>query len=300
MTNVVLTPRDIEILRLASRIGFLTETQICALFYSKHNGFELDLYHARGSLARRIKQLVDNGYLAKSTIPVSGTINRVAYLLGPNGAEAIRDTRGVEGHADPRWLAKRSGDLLIRSRHDIIATNFLVNLMMLSKLVPDFTLLDWIPDRDCRFYVPRGNKKLIVNPDLYVSVINGSPDGSTLFLQVDRDTLDNKSLRIMMLRFFQYGVSRIYKTDLSSPRFPRICIAAPSASRLDLIRSAVIAAKENYSGAEPAHVSRMPFWLATFDNVEINSLDRGFVTRKPLDPVWVNEFGKPLPSPLLP
>jgi hypothetical protein len=44
----------------------------------------------------------------------------------------------------------------------------------------------------------------------------------------------------------------------------------------------------------------MPFWLATFDQVEVNSIDQGFVSRKPLEPVWVNEAGNPFPSPLMP
>jgi hypothetical protein len=48
------------------------------------------------------------------------------------------------------------------------------------------------------------------------------------------------------------------------------------------------------------NVSRMPFWLATFDQVEVNALDQGFISMKPLEPVWVNEASKPFPSPLLP
>jgi hypothetical protein len=34
--------------------------------------------------------------------------------------------------------------------------------------------------------------------------------------------------------------------------------------------------------------------------VEVNSIDQGFVSRKPLEPVWVNEAGNPFPSPLMP
>ena len=299
MSNLVLTPRDLEVLRMSSRIGFLTETQICSLFYPKHNGFDLDLFHARGSLAKRIKKLVDNGYLAKSTIPCTGPRNRVAYILGPNGAEVLKNTREIESHSDPRWLTKRTNDILIRSRHDIITINFLVNLMMLDRLIPDFHLVDWIPDRDCRFYVPKGGKNLLVNPDLYLSVLNGGPGGATLFLEVDRDTLDKKAMHIKILRLFQYHSSRNYIRDLECDRFPRICIIAPSRARVEVLKSDILEAKKQYSSTVSENISRMPFWLATFDDVEVHSLDQGFVTRKPLEEVWESDTGKKYPSPLL-
>jgi len=140
----------------------------------------------------------------------------------------------------------------------------------------------------------------VVNPDLFASVRNGSPKGSTFFLEVDRDTLDKKALGIKVLRLFQYYASRKFKEDLETDRFPRICIIVPSSSRLAFIQNAIVNAKKHYSGAQAESVGRMPFWLATFDDVEVNSINQGFVSRKPLDPVWVNELGKAIPSPLLP
>lgn len=300
MRNIVITDRDVEILKTISRIGFLTETQICALFYSKSNDFTLDLKRARGSLSKRLYQLVHNGYLAKSTIPTSGKVNRVAYMLGPNGAEVLKNPRELESRQDPRWLERRANGLLIRSRHDIVTTNFLVNLIMLSRLLPAFHLIEWIPDRDCRFYIPQRDKKLVVNPDLYLSIRNGSADGLTLFLEIDNDTLDKKALRIKITRFFQYYSSRKFKRDLETDRFPRICILVPSQARLEVVKTAIVNAKEFYPGGSSDNVSRMPFWLTTFDQVEINSLDNGLVSKKALEPIWVNEAGKPFPSPLLP
>lgn len=137
-------------------------------------------------------------------------------------------------------------------------------------------------------------------PDLYLGVGSGSLDGPTLFLEVDNNTLDKKALRIKITRFFQYYSSRKYKRDLETDRFPRICILVPSQARLEVVKTAIVNAKEFYPGGSSDNVSRMPFWLATFQQVEVNSLDQGFVTKKPLEPVWVNEAGKQLPSPMLP
>ncbi len=149
---------------------------------------------------------------------------------------------------------------------------------MLSRLLPDFHLVEWIPDRDCRFYIPQGDKKLVVNPDLYLSVRNGSPEGLTLFFEIDNNTLDKKALRIKITRFFQYYSSRKYKRDLETDCFPRICILVPSQARLEVVKTAIVSAKEFYPSSSSDNVSRMPFWLATFDQVEVNSIDQGFVS----------------------
>lgn len=300
MRNIVITDRDVEILKMVSRVGFLTETQICTLFYYKNDSFILDFNRARNALAQRISLLVRSQYLVKSAIPFSGWRNRVAYLLGPEGAEVLKDSRELESRQDPRWRQRRENGLLIRSRHDMTTTNFLVNVMMLSRLLQDFHLIDWIPDRSCRFYVPQGDKKLVVNPDLYLNVKNGSPDGLTLFLEVDNDTLDKKALRIKITRFFQYYSSRKYKSDLESDRFPRICILVPSRTRLEVVKIAIVSAKKFYTSSSTDNVTRMPFWLATFDRVEVNSIEQGFVSRKPLESVWVDEAGNTFPSPFVP
>lgn len=94
--------------------------------------------------------------------------------------------------------------------------------------------------------------------------------------------------------------SRKYKRDLETDRFPRICVLAPSRRRLEVVRAAIVGAKKYYTSSSTDNVTRMPFWLATFDQVEVNSIDQGFVSRKPLDSVWVNEAGNTFPSPFMP
>ncbi|MBU1943052.1 MAG: replication-relaxation family protein [Actinobacteria bacterium] len=299
MTNLVLTDRDVEILKMVSRVGFLTEKQICTLFYSKHKGFELDMTRARGSLSKRIYQLVAKDLLAKSTIPESGTINRVAYLLGRAGAQVLKDNREIESRNNNNWLSKKSNDILIRSRHDLIATNFLVNLIMLSRRLPEFNLVDWLPDRDCRFYIP-GDKKRVSNPDLYLSTWDGGSSTSTLFIEVDRGTLDRKSLRVKIRRSFEYYVSRKYQSDLGETRFPRLCFLAPENERLQMIMQAIRDAKVFFSTPAAKDVMGMPFWLTTFDEADVHSIDRGFISHNPLEDRWTNELGEQAGSPLLP
>lgn len=299
MNNLVPTNRDFEILQMVSRVGFLTEKQICALFYSKHQGPELDMVRARGSLSKRICQLVSHQFLSKSVIPASGTINRMAYLLGPAGAELLKNNREIESRFNNNWIIRKSNDLLIRSRHDLIATNFLVNLIMLSRALPDFHLVDWLPDRDCRFYIPRGNKNLLVHPDLYLRTSSGAPKVTTLFLEVDRGTLHVKDLGIKILRLFQYFASKKYQRDLEDRRFPRLCFLAADTDRMRLISATIRHVKDHYTGPAAETISRIPFWLSTFEQIEVNSIDLGFISHRPLENHWIDEMGTGATSPLV-
>jgi Replication-relaxation len=297
MRTTVIQPRDAEIFKMVSRVGFLTERQICALYYPLHDGFTLDLEKARQPLSRRISYLVKDEYLIRSIIPGEGPRNRAAYLLGPAGATYMKSIRDMEDQMRPRWKQRKHNSLLIRSRHDVVTINFFVNIILLSRLLPDFYLVDWLSDRECRFYINGpGGKKEIVNPDLYLVTEDGSARNPRVFIEVDNGTLDNKQLHIKLIRFFRYYRSKKYLTDLESRQFPMIAILAPDERRLETLRKSVIKAKQCSSDA----VSAMPFWLSTFDQVEANCVDKGYVSTKPLERVWRDEQGTERPSPLAP
>lgn len=297
MRTTVIQPRDKEIFKMVSRVGFLTEHQICALFYEMHDGFTLDLGKARQPLSRRISYLVKDEYLERSVIPGEGPRNRAAYLLGPAGAAYMKSNRDIEDLMHPRWKQRKFNSLLIKSRHDVIAINFLVNITLLSGLLPDFYLVDWLSDRECRFYMDgAGGKKEIINPDLYLVTEDGSSRTLRVFLEVDNGTLDNKQLHIKLIRFFRYYRSRKYVNDLDSQHFPMIAILVPDERRLETLRRSILKAKQSSSDA----VREMPFWLSTFEQVEANCIDDGYVSTKPLEGVWSDENGIIRSSPLAP
>ena len=297
MKTIVIQPRDVEIFKMVSRVGFLTEHQICALHYPLHKGFMLDLEKARQPLSRRISYLVKDEYLVRSVIPGEGPRNRAAYLLGPAGATYMKSIRDMEDQMRPRWRQRKNNSLLIRSRHDVVTINFFVNIILLSRLLPDFYLVDWLSDRECRFYIDGpGGKKEIVNPDLYLVTEDGSARTPRVFLEVDNGTLDNKQLHIKLIRFFRYYKSKKYIRDLESQQFPMIAILAPDERRLETLRKSILKAKQSSSDS----VSGMPFWLSTFDQVEANCIDNGYVSTKPLEKVWIDEQGTLRSSPLAP
>lgn len=296
-----LSDRDVNILTMVSRLGFLTERQICTLFYSKHYDLVLEPKKARNSLAQRIMRLVNYDFLVRGVIPSAGPLSRVAYLLGPAGAEVVGDPRDIESRLDPRWFRSASNNLIIRSRHDLITTNFLVNLMMLSRVIPDFGIVDWVSDRNGRLYIPQEgtDKKLVLHPDLYLVTQNGSEKDAALFLEIDRGTLDRKALGLKVLRFLQYYVSKKFMTDLNISKFPRVCFLVPDKHRLQTIQEVITYTKKHNSRMGGGTIVHVPFWISTFDLAEVDSIEKGFVSTKPLEPVWFSETGATCNSPLL-
>jgi len=298
MGNIVLSEKNLELLNLISQLGFLTEKHICALFYTKHKSGDLDMVRARQSLSVRISEMANGGYLAKAAIPSQGLSNRVGYILGPAGALALKDTKALESMQDLRWLEIRRDEVLYYARHHLISINFLVNLMMLSRERNDLEIKTWLPDSDCRFYIPKGGKKLVLNPDLYLCITRESKESIPIFLEVDRNTNNKSRFHRKVLRFFLYYSSDKHIRDLNESYFPRVCILAPTEARLESLQSVVRESKRNYNGDNAEGVATMPFWFATFEGADVYSIEEGRVSDKPLNGCWFNERGKQVTSPL--
>ena len=235
MTSISLTDNNLDLLEYLFTFKMMTENQICALFYGKHNSFVLDTLKARQSLAPRIAKFVKADIINKIPIPTvnNSRISRQGYVLGPAGADILKEEREIERRQHPRWVQKRNTDVSIHSTHNILVNNVLINLMLLSRLKGDFTLEHWRSDRDCRFYINLKNSenKLLYHPDFFVSTSNGSDTRSPVFFELDRGRVSYKSLALKIRRGFQYYESGKYKVDLPVDHFPRVAIVVPDQDR---------------------------------------------------------------------
>jgi len=292
--SIVLTTNNVEMLRMLSCLRVMTEKQICALFYSKHDSYDLDMLKARRSLSPRIAEFVKAGLIEKAAIPSVNRINRQGYLLGPEGAKILKDIRETERMEHPRCRQRRYNDILVHSRHDLAVNNFLTNLIMLSRLHPCFSLVEWLADRDCRFYISKGPEPKILDPDLFLHASQEDGEPRSLFVEVDCDTLSRPVLRRKVLRLFQYYVSGTYEEDLAVRYFPRMAIIAPDAARVRTFQSVIREVKREFSNP---YARRIPFYLATFDQVDINCIDEGRVSTDPIEAIWVDWEGNPVGSP---
>jgi len=101
-------------------------------------------------------------------------------------------------------------------------------------------------------------------------------------------------LRRKVLRLFQYYVSGTFREDLTVEYFPRMAIIAPDASRVRTFQSVIREVKREFSNP---YARRIPFYLATFDQVDINCIEEGRVSTDPIEAIWVDYEGNPVGSP---
>jgi len=291
-TNVLITSRDLDIFAMISRLRFLTLNQIAALFYDKHDGYNLEMRKAYWALAKRAATLVRAGFLTTADISFFDRGNRRAYLLGKNAIDALKDIREEEDFESPGWLQRKHTAAVWHGPHHVLVANFLINLILLSKLRDDFAVDDWLADRDCRYYIKKGDQVKILDPDLYLCVQNGSPDPIPMLIELDRGTVSSTVIRRKAHRVFEYYATDKHKLDIGFPYFPRVLVITPDRERRDKFAREINNAKEHYKGKYEKNISAFPFWLTTYDDVDINSIDRGRVTSKPLEPVWISSDGE--------
>lgn len=299
VSSISLTDKNIELLEYLASLKMMTENQICALFYGKHDSYDLDMYRARNSLNPRISAFVKADIINKIPIPThnNSRVSRQGYVLGPAGADILKEQREIERRQLPHWLQRRNTDVSIHATHNVLVNNVLLNLIMLSRLKDGFHVDTWLSDRDCRFYIELKNsdKKLIFHPDFFVMASNGSQVDSPVFFELDRGRVSPKSLAIKIRRTFQYYESGKYKLDLTVPYFPKIAIVVPDQYRIDTFMNVIAATKKHYP--RRANVGEFPFWLTTYEGADIHAIDEGRVSTRPLDPVWFNEDGIKWTSP---
>ncbi|MCG2796353.1 MAG: replication-relaxation family protein [Actinomycetia bacterium] len=299
MSSISLTDKNIELLEYLATLKMMTENQICALFYGKHDSFNLDMYKARNAMSGRISSFVKADIINKIPIPTQNNsrVSRQGYVLGPAGADILKEEREIERRQLPHWLQRRDTDVSIHATHNVLVNNVLINLIMLSRLKGDFFVDTWLSDRDCRFYIELKNNdnKLLFHPDFFLMTSNGSQVGSPVFVELDRGRVSPKSLAIKIRRTFQYYESGKYKVDLTVPYFPKMAIVVPDQDRIDTFMHVIAAAKKHYP--RRANVDEFPFWLTTYEGVDVYAIDEGRVSTKPLDPVWLSDQGVKWTSP---
>lgn len=277
----------------------MTLNQAAVLFYGRHDGYQLDLDRARDSLKHRIAQLVNAGFLSKGVTRYGGKLNVRAYYIAPAGARVLKDLRETEYMEAPDWVIRKQNRVWSYGAHDLMVGSFLVNLMMLDRLKPDFTLIDWKSSYDTRYFIRRGDHPLVFDPDLYLAVSFSEFDSLPIFLELDNSNISMANACRKIQRIFQYYESGKWRSELNAELFPRIAILVPGDSRITFFRRAISSVKKSYQGQARLHVQRFTFFLSTFSQVDLFSIDQGRVSEKPLSRYWQTSEGQKGVSPFL-
>ena len=103
-----------------------------------------------------------------------------------------------------------------------------------------------------------------------------------MFVEIDTGNISLPVIRRKALRIFQYFASGKYIEDLGTNRFPRTLFVAPSKARLSTLAREIRNARKTYKGSDVELVRGFPFWLATYDEVEITTIDQCMLSRAPL------------------
>jgi hypothetical protein len=290
--NINLQTRDYSIFRYMSTFGFVTVNQLCALIEPNGTGPSSDLSVYRRAVYKRLESLQNNGYISSGPAPTLTGTTRSAYFLSPSGASVLSDLREYENLSAPRWLERKKHFVWTQGPHDVAACNLVSNLIALSRVQSSFTVDDLRGGRDCRFYIPHQETNYLFNPDLFYEFNSVEIKTIRMFVEVDTGNVSLSVIRRKALRAFQYFASRKYIDDFGTKLFPRTLFIVNSASRLKVVFRELRKAREVYKGPDATLIHKFPFWLATYDDVDISAVDQWRLTTAPLERNWTTIEGE--------
>jgi len=204
---LVLTERDLLILRLVREYRFLNTAQIHALVGgSYHNVTERlsRLFHL-AYLDRPVHQreLRDEGYRV------------MIYAIAPKGARAIAVQDSVPASV-PRHLGEDNRTAKrFHLAHTLMVSQFRVCLTLACERRPDLSLARWrIPEQPLA-RVTVGNRRVAVIPDAYFVLASAEGESAHFFLEADRGTMTQARFLTKLQAYWQLQSRHV------SPVIPR-------------------------------------------------------------------------------
>lgn len=284
-----ITSRDLELFQQLAKMKLLTAKQIAALFYVKPPRVSWDPERGRAAAARRIAVLKRNGYLRSSFVP--GDTSEKCYFMAP-AAAALLGTGGGENVFAPRYLEKKITYSIKFARHDLPLNSFLINLLLLAKVLDDFVIEDYLGEPEMNFTVQTSNdKKTKFKPDAYIR--GGLGVGRSSFFELDSGAPEASSVETKLLGhagFIREGMEELLYTSIK----PDFCWILPHLPRVKMIAGYMRAFKKKYTWMPTGW-----WYLTTVDEMEISSINEGRLTEAPLGGGrWYNEDLEVVSSPL--
>ncbi len=264
---MVLTERDLEILRTVYAFRLITREQVERLIFPPTNGREK---YTRTSITRhRLKLLFHNRYLERLPIPVKpgAWAWRPLYRLAKKGAQLIADKQGIAVSELPYWGRRFDKD----QRRTVASQLFVDHLLKINDariaviLAADAVgcrIEQWIDDaalksqerQDFATIRRHGGKARDVQvvPDGYF-VLNLGNRRAHFFLELDQATMSNQRWKSKVLAYQRYVASGRYQEKYQTQSL-RILTVTTTEKRLKNLKKVT----ERVGGG------RM-FWFSTFE-----------------------------------
>ena len=246
---MVLTPRDLEILRAVHRHRLLRSTHLIAL-----------LDGSRQTTLRRLQLLFHHGYLDRPPMQLDWYARGsepLVYALGNRGAEVL-ETESELRRGGIRWDAKKRNVSRAFLHHTLAVGEVMVAFEIACRgregvrFIPPEEVLAGAPEATRRLRLPFrwqvevrwGGKpyRLGVEPDKVFGLrFEGEPEGRNLaffFLEADRGTMPvarkgllQTSFRRKLMAYQETWRQGLYKTHLGIPNF-RVLTVTTSEERM--------------------------------------------------------------------
>jgi len=267
MRNLLLTPRDREILRHFSQVRLLNTAQVAALVAP-----ELKTDQA---IVRRLQLLAQAGYVYRLPNQVAVRVDpdtgryagkhKMVYALGTAGAVVLGEEGGTAANvARARWDKKNREIKHTQIEHEIMISGVYTALQIVGRLVSNMKLHDWHQGRAlCQFFhlnrdgehvpnpsqeeVELGLTRRCVCPDAYFCLYRPDTQGAIpCFLEADRSTMSVDRFCEKIESYLLWKKARLHTTAFKFEKF-FVLTVTPTESRRESLRKA--AAK--YARTEP-------------------------------------------------
>jgi len=197
------TSRDLEIIRTVCRHGALTREQLRHLCFRKQVGLA-----SVQAACRRLKFLVERGYLDRLRVPTVMGSGPYIYLPAPGSRVALTD--------DERDLATRGRRSRISSlaeiKHGLDVVDFYVALQE-GLASQGGRVIVWLSEREAHHALPGRGRSLPFTPDAYCLWLLEDEEGA-FFLEWDRGTESMTRIAEKLTRYEKYYGLRAYREHL--------------------------------------------------------------------------------------
>ncbi len=226
---LVLTPRDLGILRDVSEYRFLNTEQLLSL----HEG-------SRRNLTERLSRLYQHGYLDRPEIQKAARLSssHLFYSLGRKGAAALaEDAAGREEFLRQIREIQKSLPLIA---HAAMIAQFRVCLTLALKNRPDVKLVRWLQGSDLKAALASGGKNPELVPDAFFILEDSHKEFPKLsfFLEADRGTMREARFVKKLQTYWQWRGNKRCEASLGITRFRVLTITENDRHSENLRRAA--------------------------------------------------------------
>ncbi len=254
--EVVLQPRDLELLRDVWQCRFLTTTQLELV-----RGSDPDpklRFVSRLTLTRRLKLLYHNRYLQRIARPLSQGSLEPAYALDTEGVRVLSREHGEVAAWVPAQFPRS-----VALGHLLGISQVRVSLVAASRQSGQVKLADWQHPEAVRFKAEVGapgdrSRKATLCPNAFFS-LQVAPRRLFYFLAIDQGIEPIRTLAQLCQAYYGYWQSGGFGRDFSLPPAVgfRVLFIAPTPTRRDAIAQAV----------KLLEAGRTLFWISTEEHI---------------------------------